>query len=58
MSAELLRGSVGHFTYISTMIHDSYTWAQTLPHDYHWQAGLTRERETELLEAWEGYRST
>ncbi len=33
-------------------VADTLMWARTLPPDHPWEAGLSREREAELLEAW------
>ena len=34
-------------------VRDTLAWARTLSADYPWKAGLTREREAEVLAAWE-----
>ena len=33
-------------------IGDTLAWAKTRPSDHAWHAGMTRERETELLQGW------
>lgn len=37
---------------LSTTIRDTLNWHQTRPADHQWRAGLTPEREAELLSAW------
>jgi 2'-hydroxyisoflavone reductase len=38
-------------------IRDTLTWRATQPADTTWPAGLTREREAELLAAWHAQMS-
>jgi len=33
-------------------VRDTLEWAKKLPADHVWRAGLTAERETEVLAAW------
>lgn len=40
---------------LTTTIHDTLTWHTTRPADYQWRAGLTPEREAELITAWREY---
>lgn len=40
------------FRPLPVTIRDTYEWAQTRPEDHQWRAGLPREREQELLDAW------
>jgi 2'-hydroxyisoflavone reductase len=40
------------FRPLAETIHDTLTWAVTRPADYQWKAGITRERERALLDAW------
>lgn len=37
---------------LSETIQDTLTWQATRPADHEWRAGLSREREAELLEKW------
>lgn len=36
-------------------IHDTQVWAQTRPADHSWRAGISAEREAELLRAWHAH---
>lgn len=40
------------FRPLEETIHDTLTWANTRPNDHQWRAGITREREIELLNQW------
>jgi len=40
------------FRPLAATIADTLAWANTRPADHAWRAGLTREREAELLQAW------
>jgi len=40
------------FRPLADTIRDTLAWAATRPADHEWRAGLKREREAELLEAW------
>ncbi len=40
------------FRPLAETIHDTLAWAVTRPADYQWKAGITRERERALLDAW------
>lgn len=40
---------------LTTTIRDTLDWHKTRPGDHQWRAGLTPERETELLQAWPDY---
>lgn len=40
------------FRPLSETIRDTLAWYQTLPADKKWRAGLSRERESELLQTW------
>lgn len=40
------------FRPLETTIRDTVAWAETRPADHHWRAGLSAEREAELLTAW------
>jgi len=40
------------FRPLADTIRDTLTWEATRPADHEWHAGLTREREAELLKAW------
>jgi 2'-hydroxyisoflavone reductase len=40
------------FRPLSETIRDTLDWARSFPSDHAWQAGLSREREREVLEAW------
>ena len=40
----------------TTTIHDTLTWHTTRPADHQWRAGLTPEREAELLSAWRKFK--
>jgi 2'-hydroxyisoflavone reductase len=42
------------FRPLEETIRDTLAWAQTRPADYQWRAGLTAEREAELLAALKG----
>jgi 2'-hydroxyisoflavone reductase len=37
---------------LSETIYDTLTWAHSRPDDYEWRAGLSPEREAEVLMAW------
>ncbi len=37
---------------IETTVRDTYEWMKRLPQDHKWDAGISDERETELLTAW------
>ncbi len=39
-------------------IHETLLWVATLPAEHQWQAGLSRERERALLDAWSNYSSS
>lgn len=45
------------FRPLEQTVRDTLAWAATLPADRAWHAGLTREREAELLAAWRGAQS-
>ena len=40
------------FRPLTNTVRDTLDWAATRPDDHEWRAGLTTEREAELLEAW------
>jgi 2'-hydroxyisoflavone reductase len=40
------------FRPLAATIADTLAWANTRPSDHAWRAGLTHERETELLQKW------
>ena len=40
---------------LTTTIRDTLDWHTTRPADHQWRAGLTPEREAELLTAWHKY---
>jgi 2'-hydroxyisoflavone reductase len=40
---------------LTTTVRDTLTWHATRPADHEWRAGLTPEREAELLSAWRDY---
>ena len=40
------------FRPLAEIIRDTLDWARTRPSDHAWRAGLTREREAELLQMW------
>jgi 2'-hydroxyisoflavone reductase len=40
------------FRPLAETIADTLAWAKTRPSDHAWRAGLTREREAELLQGW------
>ena len=40
------------FRSLTTTIQDTLVWAMTRPADIQWRAGMKRERERELLDAW------
>jgi 2'-hydroxyisoflavone reductase len=40
------------FRPLAETITDTLAWANARPSDYAWRAGLTREREAELLQSW------
>jgi 2'-hydroxyisoflavone reductase len=42
------------FRPLEETVRDTLAWAQTRPADHEWRAGLTAEREAQLLAAWEG----
>ena len=42
------------FRPLEETIRDTLAWAQTRPADYQWRAGLTAEREAEVLAALKG----
>lgn len=46
-----LRAGLTHRPLADT-VRDTLAWAATRPADHHWRAGLTPEREAELLEHW------
>ncbi len=37
---------------VEETVEDTLEWAQTLPDDHEWRAGMDRKREAELLQAW------
>jgi 2'-hydroxyisoflavone reductase len=43
---------------LTTTIRDTLDWQATRPSDHQWRAGLTPEREAELLAAWRDYEET
>lgn len=43
---------------LTTTIRDTLNWHATRPADHQWRAGLTPEREAELLNAWYNYKET
>lgn len=43
---------------LTTTIRDTLSWHATRPDDHQWRAGLTAERETELLSAWREQKET
>jgi 2'-hydroxyisoflavone reductase len=45
-----------HFRPLADTIRDTLAWDATRPADHEWRAGLTREREAELLEAWDKHQ--
>jgi 2'-hydroxyisoflavone reductase len=42
------------FRPLEETVSDTLAWAQTRPADHQWKAGLTAEREAEVLAAWKG----
>ena len=40
------------FRPLADTVRDTLAWAATRPDDHEWRAGLTRDRERELLQAW------
>jgi 2'-hydroxyisoflavone reductase len=42
------------FRPLEETVRDTLTWAQTRPVDHEWRAGLTAEREAQLLAALKG----
>ena len=40
------------FRPLTETFHDTLAWARTRPADHTWRAGLTREREADLLQQW------
>ena len=44
------------FRPLTETIEDTLAWAATRPSDHVWRAGLTRERETDLLQSWRAQR--
>src|SRR5262249_23691868 len=40
------------FRTVAETVRDTLAWASTRPADYQWKAGITREREQALLDAW------
>jgi 2'-hydroxyisoflavone reductase len=43
---------------LTTTIRDTLQWHATRPTDHQWRAGLTPEREAELLSIWSEYEKT
>ncbi|MBI1299420.1 NAD-dependent epimerase/dehydratase family protein [bacterium] len=41
------------FRPLDVTVRDTQAWAATRPEDHQWRAGITRQREAELLEEWE-----
>ncbi len=46
------------FRPLADTVRDTLAWDATRPPDHEWRAGITRERETELLQAWRQQRTT
>jgi 2'-hydroxyisoflavone reductase len=46
------RGAGLTFRPLEQTVRDTLAWAATRPTDWQWKAGLTRQREAELLAAW------
>jgi 2'-hydroxyisoflavone reductase len=44
------------FRPLTETVRDTLAWARTRPANTQWRAGMTREREAELLRAWYGVR--
>jgi 2'-hydroxyisoflavone reductase len=45
------------FRPLNETIADTLAWAKTRPADHAWRAGMTREREAELLQSWHAHRA-
>jgi len=44
------------FRPLGQTVADTLAWSQTLPADHAWRAGLTPEREAELLQAYREFK--
>jgi 2'-hydroxyisoflavone reductase len=42
------------FRPLEETVQDTLEWAKTRPEDHEWRAGLTAEREAQVLAAWKG----
>ena len=41
------------FRPLADTVRETLEWARSFPADHEWRAGLSREREREVLEAWQ-----